>query len=389
MTTAFDLTRTPLTPALLAGAVEIEETGEGLRPHRLPARARAQNTDPQLAMAEGQPAGVRLAFRTAARTVELDARPTKRHYVGAPPRPDGSYDLHVDGRFVARGSIAGGDVLRIDMTAGTFAREPGDVGTLRFAGLAAGEKDIEIWLPHDEAAELVALRADASVAPLPDRGRRRWLHHGSSISHGSNAAAPSLTWPVLAAGYGGVELTNLGFGGGALLDPFTARALRDLPADLISLKLGINLANSDVMRLRGFTPAVHGFLDSIRAGHPGTPLLVISAIHCPIHEDTPGPAAPEFDSGTVRFVATGDPTERAQGKLTLNVIRDELARIVAQRAESDPQLHYLDGRELYGPADYAELPLPDELHPDPATHRRMGERFADLALQGGGPLSGR
>ena len=88
-----------------------------------------------------------------------------------------------------------------------------------------------------------------------------------------------------------MELINLGFGGSALLDPFTARAIRDTPADLISVKIGINLVNTDLMRLRAFAPAVHGFLDTIREGHPTTPLLVVSPILCPIHEDTPGPAA--------------------------------------------------------------------------------------------------
>ena len=85
-------------------------------------------------------------------------------------------------------------------------------------------------------------------------------------------------------------------------------------------------------------------------------------------------------------MATGDPAGPPP-RLTLNVIRDELARIVAQRAADDPHLHYLDGRELYGEADFAELPLPDQLHPDAATHRRIGERFAALAFAAGGPLA--
>jgi hypothetical protein len=45
-----------------------------------------------------------------------------------------------------------------------------------------------------------------------------------------------------------------------------------------------------------------------------------------------------------------------------------------------PNLRYLDGRELYGADDVAELPLPDQLHPDAATHRRIGERFAKLGF---------
>lgn len=166
--------------------------------------------------------------------------------------------------------------------------------------------------------------------------------------------------------------------------------MRDTPADLISVKIGLNLVNMDLMRLRAFTPAVHGFLDTLREGHPTTPLLVVSPILCPIHEDTPGPTAPDFSTlsaGRLQFRAAGDPAERAAGKLTLGVIREELARIVEQRASDDPHLHYADGRELYGEADFADLPLPDQLHPDAATHRRMAGRFAELAFGTGGPFT--
>ncbi|MEU6819698.1 GDSL-type esterase/lipase family protein [Streptomyces atriruber] len=381
---------TAITAELLRGALDVEHTERGVLPHRLPAWARAQNTDGQLAMAESQPSGVRLAFRTRATAVELDTLPTKRSYVGAPPRPEGVYDLLVDGRPAGATTVSNGNVLTIDMTEGTAELKAGEPGTARFTGLPDGMKDVEIWLPHNETTELLALRTDAPVEPARDPGRRVWLHHGSSISHGSDAASPTTIWPALAASLGGVELINLGLAGSALLDPFTARTLRDTPADLISVKLGINVVNADLMRLRAFGPAVHGFLDTIREGHPDTPLLVVSPILCPVHEDTPGPSAPdfsEFAEGRIRFKAMGDPAERAGGKLTLNVIRDELARIVKQRSADDPHLHYLDGRDLYGSADTAELPLPDDLHPDATTHHRIGERFAAKAFATGGPFA--
>ncbi|MFC8917930.1 GDSL-type esterase/lipase family protein [Streptomyces sp. NPDC057116] len=380
---------TPITADLLRGALDLEPTDDGVLPHRLPAWARAQCPDGQLAMAESQPSGVRLVFRTRATAVELETRPTKRVYTGAPARPDGVYELLVDGRRAGRGSVGGGNTLAIDMTTGTTTRSPGPSGTLRFTGLPDRAKHVEIWLPHNETTELIALRTDAPVEPAPDRGRKVWLHHGSSISHGSDAAGPTTTWPALAASLGGAELVNLGMGGSALLDPFTARTMRDTPADLISVKIGINLVNTDAMRLRAFTPAVHGFLDTIRDGHPTAPLLVVSPILCPIHEDTPGPSAPDpaaFAAGWLRFRAMGDPADRASGKLNLGLIRDELSRIVAQRASQDPHLHYLDGRDLYGEPDHAELPLPDGLHPDAATHRRIGERFAAMAFAPNGPF---
>lgn len=383
---------TPITHALLRGFIELEQTARGVLPHRLPAWARAQCSDPQLAMAESEPAGVRIAFRSRATVVEIDTVPTRFIYVGMPARPVGLYDLHVDGRLAAQISADDADTVTVDMATGGITRQKGGISTLRFTGLPDRDKTIEIWLPYGEITELVELRTDAPVEPFSGEGRKVWLHHGSSISKGSNTNSPSASWPVLAAAQGGVELINLGFSGSALLDPFTARVMRDTPADLISLKIGINLVNTDLMRLRAFISAVHGFLDVIREGRPTVPILLVSPLYCPIHEDTPGPGAFDMDAlaaGKIAFRATGNPAERAQGKLTLVGIREELQRIARQRMAEDPHLHYLDGLSLYGPADFAELPLPDALHPNAAAHRRIGERFADFAFADGGPLCSR
>lgn len=384
--TAPDLTVVPLTTALVRGAAELERSQHGLLPHRLSSWARAQCADPQLAMVESQPSGVHLAFRTAATVIELDLHRSRTTYAGIAPRPDGVVELVVDGELVAQATTSGGTTVTIDTADGTTTTDAGPASTARFAGLPARDKDVEIWLPHRETIEIHQLRADAPVQPSADHSRRVWVHHGSSISHGSNAATPTGIWPVAAARLAEVDLVNRGFGGSALLDPFVAREIRDMPADVISLKIGINLVNADLMRLRAFGPAVRGFLDTIREGHPTTPLLVVSPILCPIHEDTPGPGGFDLDAfaqGVLRFRATGDPAEVATGKLTLAVIREELARIVADRRATDQHLHYLDGRELYGDADAAAHPLPDALHPDSATHRLMAERFVGAVFADG------
>ncbi|WP_228991052.1 GDSL-type esterase/lipase family protein [Streptomyces sp. DH8] len=379
----------PLTDALLRGALELERTaGGGLLPHRLPAPARARSGgDEQVAQAEAQPSGVRVVFRTRATAVVLDVRRTVTGHPGLPPLPNGAYDLYVDGEPAGRAAASGGDVLMVDLSDGSRELFPGSPGSVAFTGLPAREKSVEIWLPYTETVELLGLRTDAPVAPEGPSGRRVWLHHGSSISQGSCADSSATAWPALAAAAGGVELVNLSLAGSALLDPFTARTLRDTPADLISVKIGINLVGADAMRLRAFGPAVHGFLDTVREGHPTAPLLVVSPVLCPAHEDTPGPSAPDVRGGGVVFTALGDPAETASGKLTLRVVREELARITAERAASDPYLFHLDGRFLYGEADHADLPLPDRLHPDAAAHRRMGERFGTFAFGPGGPFA--
>jgi hypothetical protein len=335
--------------------------------------------------AESQASGVRFALRTAATVLELDVIRTRVVLVGVPERADGTVDLVINGHLARQAATSAGDSVRVNPATGESRVESGPAATIRF-DLPAGDKDIEIWLPHYERVELVALRTDAPIGVRSEE-RKRWIHHGSSISQGSNALSPSTTWPALAAGLAGVDLVNLGLSGSALLDPFVASAIRDQPADIVSVKLGINLVNADLMRQRAFGPAVHVFLDTIRQGHPETPLIVIGPLYCPIHETTPGPGSFDVDAlarGQVRFIAMGDPAEVARpgglGRLTLTYIRAQLAEIVSRRQVDDPAISYIDGLTLYGPADAEAFPLPDNLHPDAATHRLIGERFA-RALQ--------
>ncbi|MFI2704911.1 SGNH/GDSL hydrolase family protein [Cellulosimicrobium composti] len=372
-------TSVPLTDEYVRGAARLERTARGVAPHRLPERAVSQAADPQLSMVEAQPSGVRVALRTEATAVQVVGFRSRVTYTGVPPRPDGVVDLVVDGGAVAHATTSGGSTTVVDMATGSTTSDEGEDFILTFDGLAPGRKDVELWLPHNEIVEVVDVRADAPVAPVPD-ARPRWVHHGSSISHGSNATRPTGVWPVVAARRAGVDLTNLGLGGSALLDPFLARTIRDTSADVISVKTGINLVNADLMRMRAFRAALHGFLDTIRDGHPTTPLLVVSPIFCAIHETTPGPGAFDLEAlaeGRVAFRATGDPADVAGGRLTLTTVRAEIARIVEERRADDPNLHHLDGLVLYGEEDAALRPLTDALHPDAQTHRIMGERFAD------------
>ncbi|TDQ00238.1 GDSL-like lipase/acylhydrolase family protein [Labedaea rhizosphaerae] len=364
---------TPITMPLVHGGAELEQTARGVRPHRLPAWVRDRFPDPQLLAAESRPAGVRLTMTTGARELVLALHATRMGYRGA-HRPRGAVDLVLDGELVASAELDGGDLIELDPVAGATEFHPAATRSVTFADLPGGLKRVELWLPHNESVELVELRTDEPVEPTGPRGRR-WVHHGSSISQGSNASSPARTWAAIAARRGGVELHNLGFGGSAMVDPFVARVIRDAPADLISLKFGINVVNLDAMRLRTFVPAVHGFLDTIRDGHPDTPILLLSPIFCAIHEDTPGPGAIDTDAiaaGEVRFTATGDPGDTRLGRLTLRVVREALESVAANRAD-DENLRYLSGIELYGEADHA---LPDGLHPDTEAHRLIGERFA-------------
>ena len=272
------------------------------------------------------------------------------------------------------GVASAAGVIALEPLAGTTVERPGPAGVvdLVLGGDGTVERDVEIWLPPGETTRLVALTTDAPVsAPWPVDAPR-WVHHGSSISHGAGAASALGAWPMVAARIAGLDLVNLGFSGNAVLDPFVARAIRDQPADVITLKLGINVVNHDAIHLRAFAPAVHGFLDTIREGHPTTPLVVVSPLLCPLVETTPGPTSLDPADPSV-FRTTGHASEVADGKLTLTVIRSVLRAVVDARADS--ALTYVDGTSLYGWPDWDDLPMRDLMHPDADAHRLIGTRF--------------
>ena len=374
-------------PVAIRGAVHLEHGERGILPRRVRPDQWSRIPDDFMLASVSECAGVRLAFRTAGTAIELDVVGTKMVPGEEAPLPVSLYELVVDGRLERTAESVGGSRFVFTFERPDAYRVAGEPETLRFDGLPSGEKEVELWLPYSDEVELVGLRADAPVLPPSVPPGRRWLHHGSSISHGFIATRTSRTWPVAAARSAGVELTSAAFSGNALLDQLTARTMRDTPADLISVKLGINVVNGDLMRARIFRSAVHGFLDTIRDGHPDTPLLVVSPIFCEPVEQLPGPTAQDPFRTDLWTISLGHAGELAEGKLSLSVIRDELERIVRQRSAEDPALFYLHGHRLYGPSDAERMPLPDNLHPGDDVQELMAGRFARIVFGPGGPFA--
>lgn len=362
----------------IRGAVRVERTGRGLLPRRLTEEGFRRLPDNFMRASVGQSAGIRLALRTDATRLGLRVSAMKMTEDAEQPLPPAWYDVTVDGEVVASASSEVGPRFLFSFERPVEGIVPGPDDELEFELPPGPEREFELWLPYSDEVELLGLWADRPVrAPEPGT-RLRWLHHGSSISHGYSSSRTTTTWPVVAANLLGLDLTSLGFSGNALLDQLTARTIRDTPADLISVKLGINVVNGDHMRRRAFHSAVHGLLDTIRDGHPETPLLVISPVCCPPVESLPGPTVFEVGREPLWVTTAGRPEEMAQGKLSLGVIREELAGIVAGRRDEDPFIGYLDGAELYGIEDNARLPMPDNLHPDDAVSALIAIRFAEL-----------
>jgi len=315
----------------LEGFISLQRDGDQLQPWRLPVDQLPLYPPAALAEKAAAPSGVRLRFVTDSRTVTLAVEPA------TDPRP---FDLVVDE----------GEPI-------TATAEPVD-GEVRFEDLPPGTKRIELWLGHRLPVRLRALGLDeaATVEPVED-GRPRWVHYGSSISHGGSAGTPTRTWPATVARLRRLHLTNLGFGGNCHLEPMLARLIRDLPADAITLKVGINIQGACSLSERTFVPALIGFVRTIRERHPRTPIGVISPIYSPPRETQENPVG-----------------------LSLVKMREQLADAVARlRGCGDEHVHYFDGLAMFGPGD-APGHLPDDLHPNDAGYAILAGHVAERVM---------
>jgi lysophospholipase L1-like esterase len=298
-------------------------------------------------------AGVRLRLETDARTLRLST--TQRSLEDRAV----NYELCVDGElFERKPAIGGARIVGAELMGDEQA-------VLQFGDPPTGVKRIELWLPQTATVSITGFEIDdgAHVAPWPDQ-RRTVLFHGSSITHCMEADGGSGAWPAVATALGNLRAVNMGWAGSCLLSGLAARAIRDQAADGIVLKLGINVHGDGALKERTFLDSAHAMISIIRERHAQTPLMIVSPIFSPPREDV------------------GD-----RGGLSLKRMRELLEAVVrARRSAGDARISQLSGLALFGEADASDLP--DELHPNAAGYRRMGERFHAQVLADGRWLAG-
>lgn len=305
------------------GAVSWVAENDWFQPWRvLPDRADRAHAPALLNVAQ-MAAGIRVQLRTDASAVVL---PISYAY-----ESDAYLDVMVDGDLHAR----------LDVTTGERQMR---------VSLPEGMHDVQIWLPQAGRTRVGALQLRGATTAEPLAQGPRWTTYGSSITQCSAAYGPSQTWPALVSASLGWDLTCLGYSGQCHVDPIAARTIAAVPADIITLCLGINIHNAATFNERSFAPHVSGFIEQVRAAHPRIPVVVMTPIASPERETTPNTAG-----------------------LTLAFIRQALVDIVTTLQTYDADLHLVDGRENLG-AHEAHL-LPDGLHPDGQGYELMGQRI--------------
>jgi hypothetical protein len=316
------------------GAVSVEHTAGWSRPWRIPHTQRSLFPPDMLIERASNPAGVRLTFASDTTLVAGEIEPVEEM---------SPVDLYVDGEWFGSAPLQGVTSFRFEGFNAHAARAP---------------RRIELWLPQFGTFQLRSLELSdgASVARHED-ARKKWITYGSSITQCRAASSPSFTWPGVVARGMDFNLTCLGYGGQCHLDSMIARVIRGLPADYLSMCVGINIYGSGSLNERSFKPALIGFVQIVREGHPDTPFVVMSPIFSPPRETA---------KNTVGF--------------TLDGMRGEAEEAVARlQAQGDKNLHYVNGLEVFG-SDLAHL-LPDELHPSAEGYKLMGQNFLERVAQ--------
>ena len=355
------------------GVAQIVETDRGLKFSRLPEWTYPQHSHaPIVAKMAERLSGARIDIETSGSEVVVTYRSTRDsnpafNWAAGPT----TIALTAPG-FEQSISHTNGDLRVWD---GLEIKETitGEDSVATFRLPEANEpRPIQLWLSQDSPIELISIEVNAPWIAAPKTSQPNWVHYGSSISHCEDADGPLGVWPVAASRALGLDLYNLSLGGCANLEQYSARTIRDLDADVISLKLGINVVNGANHTERTFGPAVDGFIDTIREGHPAAPILVISPVCCPGHETNPGPSETLADGKVV-----GQQFGRHEwiGELTLQSIRVQLKNLVERRASTDPNIFYMDGLELFNEVEAQTMP--DGIHPDADGYKTIAKHFVE------------
>ena len=336
-----DLQRITVDESFFEGAVSFER-GEGwIRAWRIPfAERRLFPPEDGIQWQAQKGSGVRLRFRTNSTRVSLGFLPVLPSDQEEGDADLRRFDLTIDGELIDSKAVDHGDE------------------DVLFEDLPAGDKTVELWLSVHSPTRITHLLVDggAGAEVVPD-GRPKWITYGSSITNCRGAHSPARTWPAIISRMHNLNLTSLGFGGQCHVDSMIARLIRDLPADFVSLKLGINVMGAASLSPRSFRPAIIGMVRIIREKHPDVPIALISPLGSPPREAALNPVG--FSLRMMR-----------------NEVEDACNRLVDC---GDRNLYYFNGLDLFTEDD-ARGYTDDLVHPNGDGYELVAANFSKVVM---------
>ena len=134
-------------------------------------------------------------------------------------------------------------------------------------GLPFDPRLTRIILPFYAPIRLIGVEGETSLPRKSQTPKTKYLAYGSSITHGASALRPTGSYAMRTAQRLGVDLIDLGFGGGAHCESQIADYIADRGDwDFASLELGINMIGG--FSTEEFTKRVEYLIERIAKAHP-------------------------------------------------------------------------------------------------------------------------
>lgn len=202
-----------------------------------------------------------------------------------------------------------------------------------------------VMLPWNPAARLIDIEGDFELPRPEQTPPRKCLCYGSSITHGFRTIRPTGSYAQRMTQFLGVDLINLGFGGGAHLEREMAEYVAGRTNwDFATLEMGINLIGG--IDVEEFARRVDVFLTTIAQSHPDNWVLCMDLFTC-------------------RWDVSGDSKVGAFRK----VVRDKIKQLHM------PKLVYVPGYEILTSVSGLTIDL---VHPSPQGMEEMAVNLSRL-----------
>lgn len=212
------------------------------------------------------------------------------------------------------------------------------------------EKEYLVYLPlYDETKSLeIGIPDGASFKTLNNPFSKNIIIYGSSIVHGASASRPGLAYPAQLSRRTGYNFINFGVSGSAKMEKEVADMLADANPDLFILDCVPNSSPEQVTERTAY------LVETIRAKHPNTPIIMIPSI---VRE--------------LSYFRVGWNKRNADQNKNWKVEYEKL------KAKGVKNLYYLDANNLLGDDHEATT---DGVHPNDLGFARMIEQIEPFVL---------